>query len=148
MEKYLLSYAHHFGLDKKARLSTSVRAARWEAKLNKWRLQISKQGSPPSENDDWEYFDKVVFCMGTDQVPMTPKIPGMEKFEGHTEHSVSFKRPETLKGKKVMVLGFGNTAADMATELSKHADQVYLAHRHGAIIVSFLSSIYVDRSVL
>lgn len=35
-----------------------------------------------------------------------------------------------------MVLGFGNTAADMATELAPIADQVYLAHRHGAIIVS------------
>jgi thioredoxin reductase len=35
-----------------------------------------------------------------------------------------------------MILGFGNTAADMATELAPIADQVYLAHRHGAIIVS------------
>lgn len=34
-----------------------------------------------------------------------------------------------------MVLGFGNTAADMATELAPIAGQVYLAHRHGAIIV-------------
>lgn len=34
-----------------------------------------------------------------------------------------------------MILGFGNTAADMATELSKIASKVYLAHRHGAIIV-------------
>lgn len=35
-----------------------------------------------------------------------------------------------------MILGFGNTAADMATDLAPIADQVYLAHRHGAIIVS------------
>jgi thioredoxin reductase len=34
-----------------------------------------------------------------------------------------------------MILGFGNTAADIATELAPLADQVYLAHRHGAIIV-------------
>lgn len=44
--------------------------------------------------------------------------------------------PEVLAGKRVMILGFGNTAADMATELSKIASQVYLSHRHGAIIVS------------
>jgi thioredoxin reductase len=32
-------------------------------------------------------------------------------------------------------MGFGNTAADMSTELSKTAEQVYLSHRHGAIVV-------------
>lgn len=40
-----------------------------------------------------------------------------------------------------MILGFGNTAADMATELAPIANQVYLAHRHGAIIVSAESDI-------
>ena len=39
-----------------------------------------------------------------------------------------------------MVLGFGNTAADMATELAPIADEVYLAHRHGAVIVSPIST--------
>ncbi|KAK5988367.1 Monooxygenase aurF [Cladobotryum mycophilum] len=133
VEKYLLAYAKHFELEKHARLSTSIQAARYDNEKKQWRLKIAPVSD--ANNAEWQAFDKVVFAMGTDQVPMRPKIPGIEKFEGFMEHSVNFKKPEILAGKRVMVLGFGNTAADMSTELAKVTSQVYLAHRHGAIIL-------------
>ena len=83
-----MDYANHFGLDKKARLNTNVHAARYIQKTQKWELTISSNGS---EEKSIESFDKVVFAMGTDQKPMTPKIPGIEKFKGFTQHSIGFK---------------------------------------------------------
>lgn len=89
VHEYLLAYARHFELDKHARLNTSVSKARWDSKLSKWRLLVT---NPGSSSPDWEYFDKVVFSMGSDQNPIRPDIPGIDKFQGYTEHSVSFKQ--------------------------------------------------------
>lgn len=36
----------------------------------------------------------------------------------------------------MLVVGFGNTAADVACELAGKAEKVYLSHRHGSIVVS------------
>ncbi|CAJ2509013.1 Uu.00g140390.m01.CDS01 [Anthostomella pinea] len=132
VHEYLLAYARHFHLEKHARLKTSVSSAAWDEKRRKWRLLVTK---PESTGPVEEFFDKVVFAMGSDQQPIMPEIPGIEKFAGFTSHSVSFKDPNLLAGKRVMILGFGNTAADMATEVSKCASKVYLAHRNGAIIL-------------
>ncbi|GKT90022.1 hypothetical protein Ct61P_07872 [Colletotrichum tofieldiae] len=129
---YLKDYAKHFSLMDYARLGTSFHGASFDHKRQKWRLSLSTAASPEPHA---EYFDKVVFAMGADQKPVRPKIEGIEKFKGFVEHSVAFKNPEILAGKTVMVLGFGNTAADIATELAPIADEVYLAHRHGAVIV-------------
>lgn len=47
------------------------------------------------------------------------------------------KRPGDWAGKRVLVVGFGNTAADIACELAGTADKVYLSHRNGSIVVSY-----------
>lgn len=45
-------------------------------------------------------------------------------------------RPELFKGKRVVVVGLGNTGADTAAALCGHAEKVYASHKHGAIVVS------------
>lgn len=64
-----------------------------------------------------------------------PVKAGLDKFAGTSVHSQAFKQPKAYTGKRVMVVGFGNSAADTATQLAGVADQVYLAHRHGARVV-------------
>lgn len=73
---------------------------------------------------------------GMTSLPNVPVIEGLEKFSGTALHSRAFKKPEQLAGKRVMVVGFGNTAADTATALANVAEKVYIAHRNGARIVS------------
>jgi NADPH-dependent glutamate synthase beta subunit-like oxidoreductase len=45
-------------------------------------------------------------------------------------------RPEQWAGKKVLIIGFGNTAADISGVLVGKAEKIYLSHRSGAIVVS------------
>jgi dimethylaniline monooxygenase (N-oxide forming) len=45
-------------------------------------------------------------------------------------------RPEAFTGKKVVVLGLGNTGSDIADILVGHASSIYISHSHGAIVVS------------
>lgn len=72
-------------------------------------------------------------------LPNVPDIDGLEKFKGTALHSRAFKRPEDFVGKRVMVVGFGNTAADTAVALANVAQKVFIAHRNGARIVSVLT---------
>jgi dimethylaniline monooxygenase (N-oxide forming) len=88
VHKYLIDYSEHFGLEKHARLKTKVHDARFDEKRRQWGLEISDD----EHTKHMEYFDKVVFAMGTDQIPVVPNISGMEKFRGEKQHSFTFKR--------------------------------------------------------
>lgn len=89
------------------------------------------------QDESAQYFDKVVMATGGMVAkPHMPTIEGMDQFAGTSIHSQSFKRPGEFKGKRVMVVGFSNTAADTATSLVGIADKIYMAHRHGARVVS------------
>jgi cation diffusion facilitator CzcD-associated flavoprotein CzcO len=64
-----------------------------------------------------------------------PKLPAPDaypgEFAGTQLHSKDYKTADGLRGKKVLVVGFGNTACDIATELSTVADTVYSSARRG-----------------
>jgi thioredoxin reductase len=49
---------------------------------------------------------------------------GLKHFKGQCIHSRDYKEPETWKGKRVLVVGLGNSGCDIATELSHTAEQV------------------------
>lgn len=54
--------------------------------------------------------------------PLSPS--GLKGFKGKTYHSREYKGPEGFKGKRVLVVGLGNSGCDIATELSHTAAQV------------------------
>jgi dimethylaniline monooxygenase (N-oxide forming) len=64
-----------------------------------------------------------------------PSFPGAESFPGEQIHAHYYKTPDVLAGKRVLVLGIGNSACDIAVESSRVADETYLAMRRGAHIV-------------
>ncbi|KAJ4288989.1 hypothetical protein N0V90_011331 [Kalmusia sp. IMI 367209] len=127
VEKYLVDYVHQFNLTSRMRLNTTVQKISFDVDLEKWAIAI--------QNHKTEYFDKVVVATGVNNVPSIPVIRRIENFEGQCIHSRAFKRPSDFKGKKVMVIGFANTAADTATQLVGHASKIYLSHRRGNCII-------------
>ena len=60
-----------------------------------------------------------------------PAFPG--EFNGREMHSHHYTDPEELRGKRVVILGMGNSAMDIAVDASYVSDAVYLAARRGAI---------------
>ncbi|KAJ5345342.1 hypothetical protein N7452_003346 [Penicillium brevicompactum] len=131
MHRYLVSYAKHFGILPRAQLNTTVHRAEWNPDTNLWEVETSTAG----ESRVVRSFDKVVYSMGPDQTPNIPSVPGLNLFGGEAVHSIAFKRPGDWAGKRVLVVGFGNTAADIACELAGTADKVYLSHRNGSIVL-------------
>ena len=64
-----------------------------------------------------------------------PAFPGSEEFEGEQIHVHHYKEAEELRGKRVLVLGIGNSATDLAVEASRVGEATFLAMRRSAHIV-------------
>ena len=58
-----------------------------------------------------------------------PPYPGQESFEGAQIHVHNYREPDAMRGKRVLVLGIGNSATDLAVEASRNADATFLAMR-------------------
>lgn len=70
----------------------------------------------------------VVAATGSYHRPFTPHLPDQESFAGETVHASAYHTPEGFAGKRVLVVGSGNSAVQIATELARSA-QVTLTSR-------------------
>jgi len=64
-----------------------------------------------------------------------PPYPGSETFAGEQMHVHHYREPDVLAGKRVLVLGIGNSATDVAVESSRNAERTFLAMRRGAHVI-------------
>ncbi|KAF4008121.1 hypothetical protein G4228_019744 [Cervus hanglu yarkandensis] len=64
---------------------------------------------------------------------------GIQKFKGQYFHSRQYKHPEGFEKKRILVIGIGNSASDIAVELCKKAAQVFISTRHGSWVLSRIS---------
>ncbi|XP_074492062.1 flavin-containing monooxygenase 5-like isoform X2 [Sebastes fasciatus] len=138
--KYFRLYAEHFKLMKHVRFQTSVKSV-------KQRPDFSRTGQWEvlTENKDGlqerHVFDAVICCAGHYTYPNLPlkDFPGIESFEGKYFHSWDYKGPEDMFGKRVVVIGIGNSGGDIAVESSRVAEQVYMSTRRGAWVIRQVS---------
>jgi dimethylaniline monooxygenase (N-oxide forming) len=129
--RYFESYAQAFGLHQHIRFQTSVERAVPRAEGG-FRLTLNGGAV--------EDFDALVVANGHHWDPAwpDPKVPG--EFSGLELHSHSYvdpDEPHSLRGKRVLVVGMGNSAMDIACELGHLgvAEQVFLAARRGAWVL-------------
>ena len=71
-----------------------------------------------------EKYDFVLVCNGHYYEPKVPKFPGIETFQGKVLHTHDYKDFRGFENKRILVIGLGNSAADVASELSHHASHV------------------------
>jgi dimethylaniline monooxygenase (N-oxide forming) len=74
-----------------------------------------------------------------------PAFPGADEFEGEQLHAHEYREPGILPGKRVLVLGIGNSGVDIAVESSRIADKTFVSTRRGAwVIPKYLSGKPID----
>lgn len=129
MGKYLSSYADHFDLRKNIKFGKSIAALERDDQTAKWLLHIADDPESPHA------FDKVVWATGQFLRPKRIRLPDQDKFNGPILHSQNVRNLTDFKDKNVVVLGMGNTAADIAVGLLPYAKRVCLSHRRGASIM-------------
>ena len=62
----------------------------------------------------------LIICTGNTNLPKEVVKPGMETFPGKIIHSSQYKNGKEFKGKQVLVVGFGNSACEIAICLHEH----------------------------
>jgi len=93
------------------------------------------------------HYDQVIVANGHHWNPRWPEpgFPGSETFPGEQLHAHYYRTPDVFAGKRVVVLGIGNSATDIAVESSRVAAETYLAMRRGAhILPKYLFGVPTD----
>ncbi len=79
--------------------------------------------------------DTVVVATGIVANPRRPQFSGGERFAGRIAHSVTYRRPDPYRGRRVLVVGVGNSGAEIASEIARAGARVTVAVRSGANVV-------------
>lgn len=119
---YLRDYASGFGLPLRLKCDVS-RVSRGG---DGWRVETS-QGALEART--------LVVATGTMASPVVPQLSGRDVFAGTVTHSVEYRRPGPYAGRRVLVVGAGNSAGEIAPELAHGGADVTVAIRSGANVV-------------
>jgi dimethylaniline monooxygenase (N-oxide forming) len=135
--RYFNDYVDHFGVRDKIRFETGVqRADRRDDGV--WEVAL--------EDGETRTYDAVFVANGHHWDPRWPEPAFPGEFNGREMHSHHYTDPEELRGKRVVILGMGNSAMDIAVDASYVADEVHLAARRGAhIIPKYISGKPIDQ---
>jgi putative flavoprotein involved in K+ transport len=121
--RYLERYARHHRLE----ILSGTEVRRIERSDGRWILRTS---SPTLEAR------RVVVATGFNRTPRLPDWPGRESFAGDLIHSSEYRNPEPYRGKDVLIVGTGNSGAEIAVDLVEGgAARVALAVRTGPNIL-------------
>ena len=127
--EYLEGYASKFDLLDHVRLGCEVRDARQVAGGG-WQVAVGDSG-------DVERFDALVVANGHNEDAKwpDPPYPGSAEFAGQQLHALDYDEPSPFAGKRVMVVGMGNSAMDIVTDMSLFAERAFLSVRHGSWVI-------------
>jgi dimethylaniline monooxygenase (N-oxide forming) len=129
--RYFDDYVDHFALREKIRFRSEVKSVR--PVDGEWEVTVEDHEGDSETNR----YRAVVVANGHHWDPRWPEppFPGSEQFEGEQIHVHHYREPEVLEGKRVLVLGIGNSATDIAVEASRIAEKTFLAMRRGAYVM-------------
>src|SRR5690606_32706109 len=122
MRRYFRDYATHFQLA--AHYEFSTRVVELIPDGNGWLVVTERDGEQQRRR-----FDGVLIANGTLHQPNMPALPG--QFAGELLHSADYCSPERFKGKRVLLVGCGNSGADIAVDAVHHAASVDISLRRG-----------------
>ncbi|XP_069401748.1 dimethylaniline monooxygenase [N-oxide-forming] 4 isoform X2 [Ovis canadensis] len=133
---YLKEFAEHFDLLKYIQFKTTVCSITKRpdfSETGQWDVVTETEG-----RRDRAVFDAVMVCTGHFLNPRLPleSFPGIHRFKGQILHSQEYKMPAGFQGKRILVIGLGNTGGDVAVELSRTASQVFLSTRTGTWVIN------------
>ena len=120
---YFRSYTRHFNLNQYIRFNSTVLKATRTIK-QQWHLVFEDEHGIHEE-----FFDYLLVANGHHWDPAMPKYPG--EFTGALLHSHQYKKASIFKDQRVLVVGGGNSACDVAVEISRIAPQTCISMRRG-----------------
>ncbi len=146
--EYCENFAKQFNLHQYINYLHQVKTVRRDPETKKWHVTIQPglgcsnvERCKPVEADPnakpfTEVFDGVCVCSGTNTWSCLPEFPGQENFKGEIIHSEDYRNPDKFAGKRVLIVGAGESGSDITNEISRVAAKCAIAIRgkHGHLI--------------
>jgi len=121
---YFENYAKQFEI--KPHFNTEVQKIS-KAENGNWKVLTQGENEYEAKN--------VILATGVNRIPHEPKFEGQQNFSGNIIHSRAYKNAKPYKGKKVLVIGMGNTGAELALDLSEHQVETAICVRNPISVV-------------
>jgi cation diffusion facilitator CzcD-associated flavoprotein CzcO len=130
MREYFNDYADTFDLRRNFRFETEVVAARPEdpdSVNSAWKVTIrTKDGE-----EETSRYAGVIIANGILSEPSIPEFEGQDRFEGEILHTASYRRADIFRGRKVLIVGCGNSGCDIAVDAVHFAESIEMSLRSG-----------------
>lgn len=141
--QYFKDYVEHFGLRPTITFNTAVEKAR-RTEDGLWEVRLS--------TGETRFYDVLFVCNGHHWSPRVPEYPG--EFNGAAFHSHAYRDPFDpidMRGKNIVVVGMGNSAMDIASELSQRpiAKNLWVSARRGVwVLPKYMNGRPADKSAM
>lgn len=122
---YIRNFANHFGLTQNITFNTEVRSAEplGDDAKDGWRVTLG--------NGETRHYKGIVCANGVTWHANMPDYPGLERFKGEVMHTVDYRDPALLRGKRVLIVGAGNSGVDIACDAARSAEAAFISVRRG-----------------
>ena len=127
VQQYIEAYAKKFNVFNKISFNTEVTLAK-QSSNGSWSVEISKDGKKSAED-----FDYLIVANGIFSDPFIPEWKGADAFKaagGKIMHTVDFHNLEDVRGKNVVVIGYGKSSCDAANATFGTAKKTTIVARH------------------
>jgi cation diffusion facilitator CzcD-associated flavoprotein CzcO len=141
--RYFHDYVDHFGLRPLIRFNTAVQSATRNLQGG-WTIRLG--------DGTTHRYDALFVCNGHHWDPRIPDYPG--EFDGPAFHAHAYSDPfdpVDMRGKNIVVVGMGNSAMDIASELSQRpiANKLFVAARRGVwVLPKYMGGKPSDKSAM
>lgn len=129
--EYFREFADHFGLTESFRFDTRVTSL--ERDGEGWMLRAGPSTSSGNGAETERRYDGVILANGTLAEPNLPAFRG--EFAGELLHTSAYKSATQLTGRRVLIVGAGNSGCDIAVDAVHHAASVEMSVRRGYYFV-------------
>lgn len=121
--QYIRQMAHDYGIYPHIRFNLSVTLAE--------PIQIEGQDAwkVTTSDGDVRYYRGVVYASGQQWKQYIPEFANMDKFKGEILAGNQYKSPKQFEGKRVLVVGAGNSGVDIAADAAEYANKAFLSTR-------------------
>lgn len=122
---YVRAFARDYGIDRHAHTGVAVEhAAPVDGPAGRfWRIRLS--------DGTTRDFRGVVIATGAQWYPVIPDYPGLDTFAGRAIHSSEYHSTAEFAGRRVLVVGAGNSGVDIVADAAFFADAARLSTRRG-----------------
>jgi amino acid transporter len=119
---YVQGFAARYGLYGRVTLGVAVQRAQ-ALPQDQWLVTLS--------TGEQRTYDGLIAAPGVTWHPNVAQLPGSAEFSGEIRHSATFRDGSELRGRRVLIVGAGNSGADIAADAARHAAAAYLSVRRG-----------------